>query len=331
MLNYSDCPTISVVIPCFNSEARLPQCIDSIRMQDYPQEKIDFIIVDDDSTDKTVEIASKSYGCKVVRNGTHNIERGKSIGFEYATGEYLFLIDDDNRLPDKEWLITLVSAVKEENCVGGQASYFQYDKKDTVANRYAALYAINDPTMFYLKKRDKLMPTEHTWTLPGTVLKESEDYYKVRFTPEELPTIGSQGFLIKRELMLKATWKPYLYHIDSNIELIMQGYDTYIMLKRSVIHMHSKSIGHFISKLRRNSSHFYSENEYRLYKYNISKGKMIKLGLIMGTFFIPLIDSIKGFRKIHDAAWFLHPIVCFRVAFIYTIVTLKNITKKDCF
>ena len=284
--------------------------------------------MDDDSTDNTVRVAKQIYKCKVVKNGTHNIERGKSIGVEHATGEYLFLIDDDNRLPDKEWLITLVSAVVKENCVGGQASYFHYDKNDTMANRYAALYAINDPTVFYLHRRDKLMQTEKNWVLPGDVLSETKDYYKVKFSPDNLLTIGSQGFLVKKSYMLKADWKPYLYHMDTNMELVMQGLDTYIMLKKSVIHDHSDNINHFIKKLERNISLFYSENEYRKYKYDSTMGKMIKMGLIMGTFVIPFIDAFRGFFRIPDAAWFLHPLVCFRVDLIYSYKTLCNIFYK---
>ncbi len=328
MLNPQECPTISVIIPCYNGEKRLPLCLESIKSQNYPQEKIEYIIVDDDSTDNTTKIAVEKYGCTVVRNGTHSIERGKSIGMENATGEYLFLIDDDNRLPDKDWLVTLVSGVVENQCVGGQASYFYYDRDDTLANRYASLFAINDPTVLYLNKRDKLMQTEKTWTLPGKVIKETKDYYVVRFTPSNLLTVGSQGFLVKRSAMMNATWKPYLYHMDTNMELVMQGFDTYIMLKRAVIHDHSKDLGHFIGKLKRNISLFYSESQYRKYKYEISKGKMITLGLIMGTFIVPFISSVKGYVKLHDPAWFVHPLVCFRVAVIYTVTTLKNFTRK---
>lgn len=321
-------PSISVIIPCYNSEKRLGECLDSIKCQDYPQELIEYIIVDDDSSDDTVKIAKEKYGCNVYRNGTHNIERGKSIGVENANGEYFFLIDDDNRLPNSKWLSTLVSSVVENSCVGGQASYFNYRKDDSMANRYASLYAINDPTVFYLNRRDKLMQTEKKWNLPGNVVKETDSYWEIQFTPNTLLTIGSQGFLIKRDLMMKASWKPYLYHMDTNMELVMQGYDRYIMLKDSVIHDHSKTIGHFIGKLKRNIRLFYSENQYRKYKYDISTGKMIKLGLIMGTFVIPFIDAVKGYCKIHDVAWFLHPIVCFRVAMIYSFQTLKNIRRK---
>lgn len=319
-----DYPFISVVIPCYNGEERLPECIDSIYMQDYPKDKIEIIIVDDDSTDKTAELAKIKYNCKVVRNGTHNIERGKSIGVENSAGEYIFLIDDDNRLPHSWWFSTLVKAVVKEGCVGGQASYYNYNKNDTLANRYAALYAINDPTCIYLHRRDKLMQIEKTWRLPGEVIKKTKKYWKVRFTPTNLLTIGSQGFLIKKELLMKTSWKPYLYHMDINMELVRQGYDTYIMLNDSVIHKHSNTIQHFVDKLKRNISLFYSESEYRTYTYDMTFGRMIKLGLTMGVPIIPLIEAIRGFCKLPDVAWFLHPIICFRVALIYSSSTIRN-------
>jgi len=326
-MNKNYLPTISVIIPCFNGEHRLPILLDSIKMQTYPQDKIEIIVVDDDSIDDTIKIA-KEYGCMVVRNGEHNIERGKSIGVEASNGEYIFLIDDDNCLPHKLWLSELVLAVVNEDCVGGQAYKFHYDRKDTLPNRYASLFGINDPTVFYMKKMDKLMFTQDKWTLPGKVLKETNMYYVLEFNKSNLLTIGSQGFLIKKEYLLRATCKPYLYHMDVNMELVIQGFNTYIMLKDSVIHNHSNDVSHFVNKLKRNISLFYSENQYRKYTYNIGKLTMLRLGFTMGSLIIPLIDSVSGYLKIHDPAWFLHPILCFRVAFIYTIVTIKNIFLK---
>jgi glycosyltransferase involved in cell wall biosynthesis len=321
-------PLISVIIPCFNSEKRISECLDSIISQEYPGEKLQIIIVDDDSTDNTVKIVTEKYGCTVIRNGTHNIERGKSLGVEAGNGEYIFLIDDDNRLPHSKWLPTLLNAVISESCVGGQACWFYYDKRDKLPNRYAALFAINDPTVFYLNKRDKLMAVEKTWTLPGEVEKDKDLYYVIKFNEKNLLTIGSQGFLIRRDYLMQATYKPYLYHMDVNMELVLQGLNQYIMLKDSIIHNHSNDVKHFVAKLKRNISLFYSENKYRKYTYNINFRTMIKLGFLMTTFFIPVIDSIKGFIKIHDAAWFLHPPLCFRVALIYTITTINNMIKK---
>lgn len=101
------------------------------------------------------------------------------------------------------------------------------------------------------------------------------------------------------------------------MELVIQGHCNYIMLKRSVIHDHSQNIEHFIGKLKRNIGLFYSENKYRKYTYDISKGKMIYLGLVMGSFIVPFASAVKGFMQIRDLAWFIHPWICSRSDYLY--------------
>ena len=292
-------------------------------MQSYPQDKIEIIVVDDDSTDDTLKIAME-FGCITLRNGEHNIERGKSIGVEASNGEYILLIDDDNRIPNNTWLIDLLKSVIKENCIGGQASKFYYDRNDTLINRYASLFGLGDPTVFYLNKKDKLMFIEKTWNLPGKVIKETDRYYVVQFDKSNLLTIGSQGFLIKKEFLIKTTHKPYLYHMDLNMELVSEGLNTYVMLKDTIIHKYSDTISQFYKKLKRNISLFYSEKQYRKYTYRLKKSTMLRLGLTMCTFIIPLFDSIKGYIKLHDSAWFIHPFICFRVGLIYSIFTIKQ-------
>ena len=55
-------PTISVVIATHNSSRTLGRCLQSIRSQEYPQEKIEIIISDGASTDTTREIAFRVQG-----------------------------------------------------------------------------------------------------------------------------------------------------------------------------------------------------------------------------------------------------------------------------
>ena len=45
---------VSVVIPVYNEERHIKKCINSLLQQDYPLEKVEFIFVDGNSTDKTV-------------------------------------------------------------------------------------------------------------------------------------------------------------------------------------------------------------------------------------------------------------------------------------
>jgi len=317
-------PIVSVIIPVYNGAERLPVCLDSIMMQDYPKDKLEIIIVDDDSTDDTVKIAQQRYGCRVCRNGTHNPERGKSIGIEQANGEYLFFIDDDNELVHKTTLSTLVKAVIKENANGGQIAKFHYHKSLSMADKYAALFGSADPAVYYLGKCDHMKWSDRNWNLSGMVLKSEKKYYVLRFTEDNLPTIGSQGFLIKKELVHRVQWQPFFYHIDSNVELIRLGLDKYIILKDSIIHRHSESVAEMIAKMRRNARKWDNKDEYRVYSYNLTMPKMIKLGLCLGTMVVPLWESMKGFIKFPTLAWFIHPFFCFYTACVYTWSTLKS-------
>lgn len=316
---------VSIIIPVYNGEKKIEKCLSSISMQEYPKESLEIIIVDDDSTDNTVSIAREQFGCRIVRNGTHDPERGKSIGIGYAQGEYLLFMDDDNILPHNKWLLNLVDAVVSEKCVGGQVAWFQYEEEASISDKYMALYGCGDPAIFYLHRRDHMMKTEKKWNLGGTVLKETEKYYKVKFDNETLPTIGSQGFLIKKEYVHLIKWQPFFYHIDSNADLIRMGHDQYIIMKDSVVHNHSKDFKDFMSKIKRNSNQLKRDDQYRSYSYNLTSLKLIKLGLTLGTIVIPLKDSIVGFFRFPSIAWFLHPIVAFRVAMIYSWNVLTNL------
>ena len=84
---------ISIIIPVKNGNKYLTQAIEGIQKQGMNTE---IIIVDDCSTDNTVEIA-ESYGCKVVR---HEISKGqvagKNSGLKVADGKYILFHDHDD-------------------------------------------------------------------------------------------------------------------------------------------------------------------------------------------------------------------------------------------
>jgi len=54
----NELPSISIVIPVYNSEKVLRGCLQSVREQDYPKDKMEIIIADAGSTDKTLEIVN---------------------------------------------------------------------------------------------------------------------------------------------------------------------------------------------------------------------------------------------------------------------------------
>ncbi|HCD35424.1 glycosyltransferase [Chlorobium phaeovibrioides] len=89
-------PFVSIIIPSFNEQANIANCIESALALDYPAYEI--IIVDDGSSDETLAIASE-YDVSVISMGGN---RGKAEalnhGIEKAKGELIFFTDSDSSL-----------------------------------------------------------------------------------------------------------------------------------------------------------------------------------------------------------------------------------------
>lgn len=88
---------ISIIIPSYNGEKYIAETIKSIQNQNMNTE---IIVIDDISTDNTVEIA-RSMGCRVVVNKVHKGQvAGKNTGIKEAKGKYWLTIDQDDMLTE---------------------------------------------------------------------------------------------------------------------------------------------------------------------------------------------------------------------------------------
>lgn len=102
----------TVTILTYNSGASIAACLESLCQQTY--RKFVVQIVDDDSTDNTLEIVEKFRGrlsIRTVRNGSHNIPRGRNIGLKNVASGIIAFIDSDDTA-DKLWLETIVDMFK---------------------------------------------------------------------------------------------------------------------------------------------------------------------------------------------------------------------------
>ncbi len=86
---------LSIIIPTFNEEKFLPSLLDSIKKQYI--EEYEIIIADNDSNDKTREIAKK-YDCKVIKGGKP--AKAKNNGAKKAKYNNLLFLDSDVVLPE---------------------------------------------------------------------------------------------------------------------------------------------------------------------------------------------------------------------------------------
>jgi glycosyltransferase involved in cell wall biosynthesis len=108
-------PLVSVIIPTHNEADRIAQCLKSVFATRYPS--LEVIVVDDHSSDNTVEVAS-SYPVKLVRRefrGGTSVARNE--GLKDAQGEIVAFVDADCEV-NADWLTLLMSHYTDQNVVG---------------------------------------------------------------------------------------------------------------------------------------------------------------------------------------------------------------------
>ncbi len=88
-------PEISVVIPCYNEEKNIGSCLDAIGSSGYPMEKTEVIVVDDGSSDRSVEVARKFGWVKVLEQKHKGKVEALNFGSSEATGGIVITLDAD--------------------------------------------------------------------------------------------------------------------------------------------------------------------------------------------------------------------------------------------
>ena len=93
---------VSIIIPCFNEERHIKSCLESVRNQEFPSDRFEVIVVDNESTDNSPRISEK-LSDKVIFAPHINVGAVRNIGATIAKGELLAFIDADC-LIDEHWI-----------------------------------------------------------------------------------------------------------------------------------------------------------------------------------------------------------------------------------
>jgi cellulose synthase/poly-beta-1,6-N-acetylglucosamine synthase-like glycosyltransferase len=104
-------PLVSIIIPCRNEEKFIAKCLDSIIAQDYPKEKIEVLVVDGMSEDKTREIVKQYNHCysfiKMLDNPQKIVPTAMNLGIKNARGNIIVRMDAHAEYP-KDYLSKIV-------------------------------------------------------------------------------------------------------------------------------------------------------------------------------------------------------------------------------
>ena len=125
-------PDISIILPLYNAEQHLPQCIESILAQRY--ENFELILVDDGSPDRCGEIcdnyAKKDARIRVIHQENAGVSAARNAGIDAARGRYVMFCDGDDWF-ENNWCECLHEAVKGEDVVMAVCGYKERKRGET--------------------------------------------------------------------------------------------------------------------------------------------------------------------------------------------------------
>lgn len=107
---------VSIIIPVFNTENKLKDCLESVRSQSY--ENFEAILIDDGSTDKSGEIcdyySSIDSRFKVIHCINSGVSKARNIGISLCRGDYIIFVDSDDKVKSN-MLKDMVENIDEYN------------------------------------------------------------------------------------------------------------------------------------------------------------------------------------------------------------------------
>jgi len=142
-------PTVSILIPAHNEERVIGRILQRMTELTYPKDKLQIIVIDDASTDRTSEVADKfaeKYGAiKVVHRYREDGGKGKSAalneGLKYATGEIIYCFDADY-YPQHDILEKLTAYFTDPKVGAVQGRVTVLNEPNTLVTRLVALERI---------------------------------------------------------------------------------------------------------------------------------------------------------------------------------------------
>ena len=151
----------SIIIPTYNSEHYIDNCLKHVLLLDYNKDDFEIIIVDGGSTDNTIRIA-ESYNARVVPCSNICVSNSRNVGAEVALNDTLVFIDSDC-LVNPDLLRKSVGHLSDFSCVG---SYYKPSPDHSwIAKTW--LLSENRPS------------GEVRWLPAGTLIVRADDFNKV--------------------------------------------------------------------------------------------------------------------------------------------------------
>lgn len=298
-------PSVTVIVPTLDSGATLADLLRSLDEQVYAG-ALDVLCVDGGSVDATRQVAGR-FNATVLDNEAGDEEEARALGVEAAGGELLLFLDADNELPHERWLERMVNALSlADDLVSADPLHHAWRRRDPPFSRLCGLIGGIDPLAVELGYSDRWATHLNRWTGLPHYDEEREEAVLVRIDPQCPPPMGSNGFLVRREEVLRTTYRPFV-HSDVVGDLAELGW-RFARARDSIVHHAAANLQHYTRKARRRARRAALGIPPQRRGFHPPLGRTIALVLSSWTFVGPAWRALRGFRRRPDPVWALYPV-----------------------
>jgi GT2 family glycosyltransferase len=112
-------PSVSVVVVNYNGKRHLKECFESLLNSHYPKEKLEILMVDNNSSDGSLDYVKKNFpNVRILSlDKDYGYAGGINRGVNAAKGEYLVLLTNDTVM-EKGWLVELINVINDDKKIG---------------------------------------------------------------------------------------------------------------------------------------------------------------------------------------------------------------------
>lgn len=328
-------PSVSVLVPTLNSARTLGACLDSVRAQDYPPDRLEIVLADAGSTDGTVGLARERGVSKIVDNPLRTGEAGKTAAAKAATGELLALVDSDNVLPDPGWLRRMVAPFADSAVAASEPLAYEARPGDPPLVRYFARLGMNDPLCLFVGNYDRRCAVTGRWTELPVDAEDRGGWLAVRLVRgRAFPTIGANGFLIRRSLLPRTRFDPYWFDVDILQDLAASSPDGAVVVAKvdtGIVHLYCDTFEAFGRKQARRVNDFLHFSPARAASAAGAGKPPLKRGILRFSLAVLLgfplrRQAARGNRASPDPeAWALHAKACRLTFRVYAAAALRRL------
>jgi len=296
-----DPPRVSFIIPTLNAEAILENCLASIARQAYPRDKIEIILADAHSTDRTREIGGK-FGAVILDDNGKNMEEGKRLALQHVTSEYIVFVDADNEITHADYLELAVKAlIANPQALGVEGYYPPSPKMSSFCAYLTHRLHISDPMAWLMSANPQLVTRDgevERWTLPAGTYSYP---------------LGANGFVYRRADLESVQANEKFQDTHVALFLMKNGKREWLRLRgRGVHHYYIQTLWLFVQKRRRATVHFLRVQEEMPVNWMQEKPPvpLWLAAVYCVTFFGPLFHTLHGLVRDRDACWLWHMAAC---------------------